>query len=121
MAKITSLEDFELYQIAIKLTSWVFEICRDQELKSEFELQNQAKRAAISVASNLAEGFGRRTKKDFAQFLSIALGSANEIQAQLTIISLVAPKLAIQAKKLQTQYSCLGKRLYLLRKGILGK
>ncbi len=50
-----------------------------------FSLTNQIRRAAISVPSNIAEGYGRETQKDYAHFLQIALGSANEVDYQLLL------------------------------------
>jgi len=62
MSKINKIEDIEIYKISLSLA-------------------NQIRAASISVSANIAEGYGRRTRKDFAQFLSIALGSVNEIIA----------------------------------------
>ena len=54
--------------------------------KSElYGLNNQMRRAAVSIASNLAEGAGRNRKKEFKQFLSIPQGSASELETQIII------------------------------------
>jgi len=53
--------------------------------KEDYALSSQLRRAVISIASNVAEGCGRRTNKDMAQFLYVALGSVNEVVTQLYI------------------------------------
>ena len=58
--------------------------------KSElYGLTNQIRRSSVSVASNIAEGYGRRTKPEYIQFLHIALGSLRELDTQLIIASQV--------------------------------
>ncbi len=65
--------------------------------KSElYGLTNQIRRASVSVPSNIAEGYGRRTKNEYIQFLHIALGSLREVDTQLIIakeVKLAAPEL----------------------------
>jgi len=51
----------------------------------QFGLTNQMRRSAVSISSNIAEGSSRRTDKDFARFLEIAIGSAHELETQLEI------------------------------------
>lgn len=53
--------------------------------EEKFGLTNQLRRASVSIPSNIAEGFGRKSDGDFARFLSIALGSNYEVQTQLEI------------------------------------
>ena len=54
-------------------------------LKKDFDLVRQMRRAAVSITSNIAEGFERQTQKEFIQFLYIAKGSTGELRSQLTI------------------------------------
>ncbi|MFM2398242.1 MAG: hypothetical protein RL341_399 [Pseudomonadota bacterium] len=70
------------WQVAFELARQIY-LETEQFPKEEiFGLRSQMRRAAVSIASNLAEGAGRTTKKDFAQFVTIARGSLNELETQ---------------------------------------
>lgn len=116
MGKITKLEDLEVYQESLKLTTVVFKLCKNNSIKREFSLCNQLKRASISVSANIAEGYGRRTKADFAHFLSVALGSANETIALIDIIQLNFK--GIKVAPIRQRYKVLSKRIYTFRRTI---
>jgi four helix bundle protein len=57
----------------------------DRDFASDHGLREQIRRAAVSIMSNIAEGFSRRTTKEFIQFLFIAKGSVAEVQSQLYV------------------------------------
>jgi four helix bundle protein len=70
------------WQVAFELARLIY-LRTEKFPKDEwFGLRSQIRRAAVSIASNLAEGAGRSTKKDFAQFVTIARGSLNELETQ---------------------------------------
>ncbi len=77
--KIFKLDDIQIYQESIALVKEVYQLARELLLERDFSLVDQIKRAAISVSANIAEGYDRKTRKGFANFLSIALGSTNEV------------------------------------------
>jgi four helix bundle protein len=85
MAKITRFEDIEGWQEARKLTSQIYASTASGPFSRDFGLRDQIRRAAVSVMSNIAEGFDRGGHKEFSQFLYIAKGSAAEVQAQLYV------------------------------------
>lgn len=85
MATIERYEDIQGWQKARELTNFVYTVTRQEAFARDFALKDQIRRAAISVMSNIAEGFGRDSNRDFIQFLSIAKASANEVQSQLYI------------------------------------
>jgi len=80
-----SFEKLECWQHARKLAVWIYQSTSDFPEKERFGLVSQMRRAAISVASNIAEGTSRKTAKDQAHFSTIAYGSAIELLNQLII------------------------------------
>jgi four helix bundle protein len=73
----------EVWQKARELTRDLYAISKQGNFARDFGLREQIRRAAVSVMSNIAEGFERRGDREFARFLSIAKGSAGEVRAQL--------------------------------------
>jgi four helix bundle protein len=85
MAKIEKFEDIEAWQMARKLTGAIYSVTNDGKFARDFGLRDQIRRAAVSVMSNIAEGFNRGGNRELIQFLFIAKGSAAEVQAQLYV------------------------------------
>ncbi len=73
MAK--SFRDLKVWNLAIDMTTLVYAVTADFPKSEIYGLSSQMRRAAVSIASNIAEGSARGTKKDFKQFVSIARGS----------------------------------------------
>ncbi|MBI5805485.1 four helix bundle protein [candidate division TA06 bacterium] len=85
MGTFRKFEDITAWQKARELTKLVYEITKDGSFSKDFGLRDQIRRAAISMMSNIAEGFDRGGRKEFIQFLSIAKGSTGEVKSQLYI------------------------------------
>lgn len=85
MSKITRFEDIEAWKAARRLLNRVYELSDVGAFRRDFALRDQVRRAAISVLSNIAEGFERDGNKEFLQFLSHAKGSVGELRAQLYV------------------------------------
>jgi len=85
MAKIERFEDIQAWQEARELAKAIYRFSSIDPWAKDFALRDQIRRAAISVMSNIAEGFDRKGDAEFGRFLSIAKGSASEIKAQLYI------------------------------------
>lgn len=83
--KISRFEDLDCWQEARKLVNCVYSVCSVNAFKKDFSLVDQMKRSAISIMSNIAEGFSRKTNKEFIQFLFIAKSSAAELQSHLYV------------------------------------
>lgn len=79
------LEDLIIWKKAIELTKQVYLICLELPQDEKFGLISQIKRATISIPSNIAEGAGRNSNKEFIHFLSIANGSSYELMTQLIL------------------------------------
>ncbi len=80
---IRTFKDLDAWQQGHVIVLAVYRCTKTFPREEQFGLVNQLRRAAISVTSNIAEGFGRQTGKDKAQFYAIAKGSLLEIQSQL--------------------------------------
>lgn len=75
----------EVWQLARMLVKDIYECTNRENFNRDFALKNQMTKSAISVMSNIAEGFERKSNKEFIQFLFIAKGSAGELRSQLFV------------------------------------
>jgi four helix bundle protein len=80
---IQSYRDLRVWNAAVELTLEVYRITESFPQSERFGLTSQLRRAAVSVASNIAEGHARSTRGEYRNFLSIARGSAIEVEVQL--------------------------------------
>ncbi len=74
-----------VWQKAMDVVDLAYNFIADLPSTERFNLIDQIRRCSVSIPSNIAEGSGKRTNKDFARYLSIALGSAYELETQLII------------------------------------
>ena len=80
--KTKSFKDLIVWQKAYRLVLEVYRITKDFPKSEIYGLAQQMRRAAISLPSNVAEGYGRRHKTEYKQFFSIAYGSLSELETQ---------------------------------------
>lgn len=80
-----SFRQLEVWQLAIKMTFAIYQLTKSFPDPERFGLTNQLRRAAVSVASNIAEGHGRSTSGEYIQFLGHTRGSVCEVETQLVI------------------------------------
>jgi len=85
MATFTRLEDIQVRLKARQLTKKIYEITANGDFAKDYGLRNQIQRASVSIMANIAEGFGRRSDKEFANFLNMAHGSVSEVQSHLYV------------------------------------
>ena len=85
MAGFQRFEDIKAWQKARELTAAIYRLSGEPGFARDFGLRDQIRRASVSIMANIAEGYGRRTNKDFANFLVIAHASAAEVQSHLYI------------------------------------
>ena len=83
MEKIKSFKDLLVWQKAINLSVEVYNITKKFPRNELFGLTSQIRRASNSIALNIAEGYGRNTKKSFILYLRHSLGSLNEVESSL--------------------------------------
>jgi len=87
MSKVGRFEELVAWQKARGLTRSVYEVTRQVSLAKDFGLAGQMQRAAVSIMSNVAEGFERGSAADFHRFLSMAKASCAELRSQLYVAS----------------------------------
>ncbi len=83
MAKIERFEDLVAWQKARELRWAVRDMTRAPRFKQEYEVSDQVRRAALSVMSNIAEGYERASRAEFARFLATAKASCGEVRSLL--------------------------------------
>jgi four helix bundle protein len=85
MPTITRFEEIEAWQTASELTKQIYLVTEEGKFAKDFGLKDQLRRAAVSVMSNIAEGFESKTQALFIRYLGIAKASAGEVRSQLYV------------------------------------
>ena len=85
--KIKSYNDLDIWKRSIKLVEDIYRLTKSFPKEELYGLTSQMRRAAVSIPSNIAEGFTRFHNKEYKQFLYIALGSCSELSTQIIIAS----------------------------------
>ncbi len=83
MSTFKRFEDINAWQKARELVNLLFNITNTGKFKLDYPLRDQVNRAGLSIMLNIAEGFGRRSNKEFINFLVMSHGSASEIQSAM--------------------------------------
>jgi len=82
---VQNFEDLNVWKQARQLTQEVYRLTKTEKFSRDFGLRDQIRRAAISVMSNIAEGFERGGNQEFLQFLYVAKASCGEVRSQLYV------------------------------------
>ncbi len=85
MAKFSKFEEIQAWQKARDVTLLIYKITAEGNFNKDYGLKDQIRRAAVSIMANIAEGHGRKTNSEFANFLNIARGSVAEVQSHLYV------------------------------------
>ncbi|HYE64076.1 MAG TPA: four helix bundle protein, partial [Pyrinomonadaceae bacterium] len=85
MATFKRFEDIQAWQKARDVTRMIYEITAEGRFARDYGLRDQVQRASVSIMANIAEGFGRHSDKEFANFLNMAHGSVSEVQSHLYV------------------------------------
>ena len=83
--KVYRFEDLIVWQMGIELVKRIYLLTTNGKLNRDFAFRDQIRKAAVSVPTNIAEGFERRSRKEYLQFLNIAKGSAGEVRSLLRV------------------------------------
>ncbi len=85
MPRIERFEEIKSWQLAKALVKTIYEFTERASFSKDYGLRDQIQRAAVSIMSNIAEGFERGSQRDFANFLYIARGSCAEVRSLLYV------------------------------------
>jgi len=85
MSKFERFEDIAAWKEGCRLATRIYEITKTEKFSKDWGLKEQIQRAAVSIPSNISEGFERDSRQEFIRFLFIAKGSAGEVRTQLYI------------------------------------
>ena len=83
--KIQSYKDLEVWKTGLEIVKLVYSVTKKFSKSESFGLTSQTQRAAVSIPTNIAEGFARRYTKEFTRFCYIALGSCSELETLVII------------------------------------
>jgi four helix bundle protein len=117
ISKASHYQELLVWQRAIQMVVNVYKLTRQFPREEQFGLTSQLRRAAISVASNIAEGHGRASTGEYRQFLGMARGSNFEVQTQLVIARELGFGDVALLTLTEEQSNEIGKMIY----GILGR
>ena len=116
---MNKFKELKVWQEAIELAAEIYSITEQFPSKETYGLVSQINRSAISIASNIAEGAGRNSNKEFNQFLGIALGSLYELETLLIIGNRIGYLTSETNEQLLTRITTISKMLTRLKQSLL--
>jgi four helix bundle protein len=108
---LKSYRDLLVWQKALDLTILIYRLSEGFPKTEIYGLTSQVRRASVSVPSNIAEGYGRGSRKEYLQFLSVAQGSLKELETQTIIAQRLSYATAAQANRILSESEVVGKML----------
>jgi four helix bundle protein len=107
--RVFSFEDLEAWQAARRLVNAIYVLTRLSKVSGDFRLCGQVQAAAVSIMSNIAEGFERTHLQEKIQFYNVARGSAGEVRSLLYVISDNFTDATAEAERLRDEVTRVGK------------
>ena len=111
-AAVQSYEDLRVRTLGVDLTAAVYRTTEDFPRHEQFGLTSQLRRAAVSIPSNIAEGWGRGSRADYRRFVLQARGSLYEVETQLVIAHRLGYLEAQEARALRAETQALSRQLH---------
>ena len=108
---VETYEDLRVWQGGIQLAEAIYSLTKDFPESERFGLTSQLRRASVSIASNIAEGWGRGSRQDYVRFLRIARGSLYEVRTQIVIAHRVGFVSVADAERFRKQTEILRRQL----------
>ncbi|MBQ3717693.1 MAG: four helix bundle protein [Paludibacteraceae bacterium] len=113
-------KNLHIWQEGINLARKIYEVTANFPANEKYGIVSQMTRAAVSIPSNIAEGAGRNSNKDFANFLSIAIGSIFELHTQIAICEQIGYINEETTKQLEQQIYTLQQQITTYKQRIEG-
>ncbi|MBT8215520.1 MAG: four helix bundle protein [Acidimicrobiia bacterium] len=104
-------QELRVWAAAVEMAVACHSLTKQFPKSERFELSSQLRRASVSVAANLAEGAGRKSDRDFARFIRIARGSANEVETLLILANRFGYVAEERSKELQRELKAVKRQL----------
>jgi len=117
--KIEKFEDLIVWQKGIELCQEIYRITNEGKLQKDWGFRDQIQRASVSIPSNIAEGFGKYSNKEFKKYLAIANGSSFEVRSQLHLACNLGYIGEIEAEKIIDLCTNISKLIGGLRRSIM--
>lgn len=111
----------DIWKRAISLATKIYKATSIFPKEEQYGLTSQLRRCVVSIGSNIAEGAGRNTDKDFIRFLNIAYASTCELETQLIIARNLSLVVETESQKLSDEINELQKMIYSFTKKLKGK
>jgi four helix bundle protein len=118
---LQSYRDLIVWQKAIELALVAYRLTEQFPKREIYCLASQIRRAGVSIPSNIAEGYGRGSRKEYLQFLSIAQGSLKELETQIILAERLTFATPSQAKQILADCEIIGKMLGALIRSLRAK
>ena len=118
MSTLKSYQDLEVWKKSIELVERIYRLSAHFPVEERFGLTSQIRRAAVSVAANIAEGAERHGTGEFLQFLGIASGSLAEVETYLVLLGRLGLAAQEQIEPLQAQTGEIGRMLSGLKRSL---
>ncbi len=119
--KMRDFRKYEVWQLSYDFCLSIYKISAKFPKEEAYGLVSQIRRASISIATNISEGCGREGDKEFAAFLNIALGSANEAENLLLLANGLQYIENEKSDGLLEQLNLIKKKIFLLRQKLINK
>lgn len=116
-----SFRDLTVWQRSVELAITIYELTSSFPDSERFGLTSQLRRASVSIASNIAEGYGRSTRGEYIQFLGHARGSTSEVETQIVIAKALGFGSEANLQKTGTLCSEVGRMLKAMMKSLQPK
>ncbi len=110
-----NFKKLEVWKRSVGLAVKIYTLTKTLDNSDQYIFSTQLNRCSVSIPSNVAEGSGKRTIKDFCNYLSIALGSAFELETQLIILSEIHQSRSSEINFLLEEVIEIQKMIYVLR------